>query len=92
MAGQALQKTNKALAKANELSQLGGLLGGGGIANTAPLKFGDAGPSSAGQTSDIKNSFTGGSVNFGSSMSVPVMPFILLGVCGLGAWYVLKKK
>lgn len=81
----------KALQKASEISQLGSLLGGGGIANTAPLKFGDAGPSSAGQTNDMKNSFTGGSVNFGSSMSIPVMPFVILGLCGFGAWYVLKK-
>ncbi|PSB89067.1 hypothetical protein C5F63_06035 [Photobacterium damselae subsp. damselae] len=92
MAGKALQKTNRALGKANEISKLSGLLGGGGIANTAPLKFGDAGPSSAGQTNDVNNKFTGGSVNFGSSTSIPIIPFIVLGLCGLGGWYVLKKK
>ena len=69
-----------------------GLMGAGGLTNTAPLKFGDAGPSSASQKSDIANRFTGGVVNFGSTTAIPIFPIVVLGVLAFGGWYVISKK
>ncbi len=84
------KKSNASAHRSGAVAGIAKALGGGGMLNTAPLKFGDAGPSSAGQRSDEKHDFRAGSVNFGSNMSLPILPILLLVAAVGGVMYVTK--